>query len=111
MSAFSRNILTDEKNLARILRLIQDLDPVGVGARDLRECLMIQLARKGMGREEIRIAYRILDEMFEEFTKKHYEKIQRKFNIEEDDLRDALDEILKLNPKPGSSYSNNLSRG
>ncbi len=109
--AFARNILTDEKNLARILRMIQDLDPAGVGARDLRECLMIQLARKGLGREEIRTAYRILDEMFEEFTKKHYEKIQRKFNIEEDDLRDALDEILKLNPKPGSSYSNNLSRG
>ncbi len=109
--AFARNILTDEKNLARILRMIQELDPAGVGARDLRECLMIQLTRKDLGREEIRMSYRILDEMFEEFTKKHYDKIQRKFNIEEDDLRDALDEILKLNPKPGSSYSNNLSRG
>ncbi len=109
--AFARNILTDEKNLARILRIIQELDPAGVGAQDLRECLMIQLTRKNMGREEIRTAYRILDEMFEEFTKKHYDKIQRKFNIEEDDLRDALDEILKLNPKPGSSYSNTISRG
>jgi RNA polymerase sigma-54 factor len=64
-----------------------------------------------MERREIRLAYRILDEMFEEFTKKHYDKIQRKFNMEEDDLRDALDEILKLNPKPGSSFSNNLGRG
>jgi RNA polymerase sigma-54 factor len=82
-----------------------------VGARDLRESLMIQLSRKDFGREEIRLAYRILDEMFEEFTKKHYDKIQRKFNIEEEDLRDALDEILKLNPKPGSSFSNNLNKG
>ena len=109
--AFGRNILTDEKELSVILKIIQDLDPAGVGAMDLRESLMIQLARKDLGREEIRLAYRILDEMFEEFTKKHYDKIQRKFNLEEDDLRDALDEILKLNPKPGSSYSNNLSRG
>jgi RNA polymerase sigma-54 factor len=109
--AFARNTMTDVKNLSRILKMIQDLDPAGVGARDLRECLMIQLARKDMGREEIRLAYRILDEMFDEFTKKHYDKIQRKFNVEEDDLREALDEVLKLNPKPGSSYSNNLSRG
>jgi RNA polymerase sigma-54 factor len=109
--AFSRNILTDEKKLTRILHIIQELDPAGVGARDLRESLMIQLTRKDRGREEIRLAYRILDEMFEEFTKKHYDKIQRKFNVDEDDLRDALDEILKLNPKPGSSFSNSLSRG
>ena len=109
--AFGRNLLTNEKKLAEILNIIQELDPAGVGARDLRESLMIQLARKNKQRNEIRLAYRILDEMFEEFTKKHYEKIQRKFNIEEEDLRDALDEILKLNPKPGSSYSNNLSRG
>ena len=109
--AFSRNIFTDVKRLGRILTLIQELDPAGVGARDLRESLMIQLIRKGLGREEIRLAYRIMDEMFEEFTKKHYEKIQRKFNVEEEDLKDALDEILKLNPKPGSSFSNNLNRG
>ncbi len=109
--AFSRNILTNEKQLTRILKMIQDLDPAGVGARDLRESLMIQLARKNLGREEIRLAYRILDEVFEEFTRKHYDKIQRKFNIEEEALREALDEILKLNPKPGSSFSNNLSRG
>jgi len=109
--AFARNIHTDKKSLNRILKLIQEFDPPGVGARDLRECLKIQLTRKDMGREEIRWAYRILDEMFEEFTKKHYDKIQRKLNLEEDNLREALDEILKLNPKPGSSYSNSLSRG
>ena len=109
--AFARNIQTDRKSLGRVLKLIQDLDPPGVGARDLRECLMIQLTRKDMGREEIRWAYRILDEMFEEFTKKHYDKIQRKLNFEEDNIREALDEILKLNPKPGSSFSNSLSRG
>jgi RNA polymerase sigma-54 factor len=82
-----------------------------VGARDLRESLLIQLARKDLRRPDVALAYRILDEMFEEFTKKHYDKIQRKFSIEEDDLRDALDEIMKLNPKPGSSFSNNISRG
>ena len=109
--AFARNVHTDRKSLNRILKLIQELDPPGVGARDLRECLMIQLTRKDMGREEIRWAYMILDEMFEEFTKKHYDKIQRKLNLEEDNIREALDEILKLNPKPGSSYSNSLSRG
>lgn len=109
--AFGRNILTDEKKLAGILKIIQDLDPAGVGARDLRESLMIQLARKDLRRAEIKMAYRILEDTFEEFTKKHYDKIQRKFNIEDDDLRDAIDEILKLNPKPGSSFSNNLNRG
>lgn len=108
--AFSRNMVTSINKLVKILRLIQDLDPAGVGARDLRESLMIQLSRKDMGREEIRLAYRIMDEMFEEFTKKHFDKIQRKFNVEEELLRDAMDEILKLNPKPGSSY-NNLNRG
>lgn len=109
--AFARNIFTDERKLASILSIIQDLDPPGVGARDLRECLMIQLARKHREKDEVALAYRILDEMFDEFTKKHFDKIQRKYNLEEDDLRDALDEILKLNPKPGSSYSNNISRG
>lgn len=109
--AFSRNILTDETKLSSILHIIHELDPAGVGARDLRESLMIQLSRKGMQREEIRMAYRILEDTFEEFTKKHYDKIQRKFNIDEDNLRDAIDEILKLNPKPGSSFSNNLNKG
>ncbi len=109
--AFSRNILTDETKLSSILHIIHELDPAGVGARDLRESLMLQLSRKGMQREEIRMAYRILEDTFEEFTKKHYDKIQRKFNIDEDNLRDAIDEILKLNPKPGSSFSNNLNKG
>jgi len=109
--AFSRNIFTTEKKLQSILLIIQELDPAGVGARDLRESLMIQLSRKEIQRKELRLAYRILEEMFDEFTRKHYDKIQRKFNVEEEDLRDALDEILKLNPKPGSSFSNQLSRG
>jgi RNA polymerase sigma-54 factor len=109
--AFGRNILTDEKKLAGILKIIQELDPAGVGARDLRESLMIQLARKDMRRSEIKMAYRILEDTFEEFTKKHYDKIQRKFNIDDDDIREAIDEILKLNPKPGSSFSNNLNKG
>lgn len=108
--AFARNIITDEKKLSVILKIIQELDPPGVGARDLRECLMIQLSRKEKTREEIVLAWRILNEMFEEFTKKHFEKIQRKFNIDEDQLRDALDEILRLNPKPGSSFSNTINR-
>jgi RNA polymerase sigma-54 factor len=108
--AFSRNIFTDEKKLSAILKIIQELDPPGVGARDLRECLMIQLTRKEKDRGEIVLAWRILNEMFEEFTKKHFDKIQRKFNLDEDQLRDAMDEILRLNPKPGSSFSNTINR-
>jgi RNA polymerase sigma-54 factor len=107
--AFTQNIKTNETELIRILRIIQEFDPPGVGARNLRECLRLQIYRKDDGRPGIVLAGQILRDAFDEFTRKHFDKIQRKFGVEEDTLREAIDEILKLNPKPGSSFSNNIS--
>lgn len=102
--AFTQNIMATKEELEEVLEVIQDFDPPGVGARDLRECLLIQLRRKGEDMDEDRdLAVRILEEQFEEFTKKHYSKIQKKFEVSEDELRDAIDEIIRLNPKPGNS--------
>lgn len=103
--AFHLNKEVKMEDLERYLKLIQDFDPPGVGARDLQECLLLQIHRK-KGNASTSLAGRILQETFEEFTKKHYEKILHKFEINEAELKEAIDEILKLNPKPGSSYSN-----
>ena len=108
---FTQNIKTNEVELIRILRIIQDLDPSGVGARNLRECLRLQLFRKVNQKPEIILAGQILRDAFDEFTRKHFDKIARKFGVDEETLKDAIDEILKLNPKPGSSFSNNISHG
>ena len=107
--AFHRNIEVKLKDLERYLKIIQDFDPPGIGARDLQECLLLQILRK-KGNLSTFLAAKILQETFEEFTKKHYDKIIRKFEITEEDLKGAIDEILKLNPKPGSSYSNPMSK-
>ena len=95
--------LTDEATVERILHLVQELEPVGVGARDLQECLLIQIRRKQDGDITRYTAKIILEEFFEEFTRKHYDKIAKKLEIEDEDLKEAIDEILKLNPKPGGS--------
>jgi RNA polymerase sigma-54 factor len=114
--AFSQNILTDERELLDILEIIQDFDPPGVGARDLQESLKLQLEHKiKTSTHEVenmlfRLAYKIIRNHFNEFTKKHYEKIINKLNLSEDDLRDAVEVILRLNPKPGSAYSNPLNK-
>ncbi len=101
--AFSMNISTNEEEVEEILSLIQDMDPAGIGARDLRECLLIQMRRKQDGDITKFTALKILENYFEEFTKKHYKKILKKLEINEDDLKDAIEEIVKLNPKPGGS--------
>lgn len=101
--AFSANVSTTETEVEEILKLIQDLDPAGVGARDLQECLLIQIQRKQDGDITKFTAKVILEQFFEEFTKKHYDKISKKLEIEDQDLKEAIDEILKLNPKPGGS--------
>ncbi len=101
--AFSANISTDEKEVEDILSIIQEFDPAGVGARDLQECLLIQINRKQDGDITKFTAKKILEDFFEEFTKKHYDKISKKLEIEDEDLKEAIDEILKLNPKPGGS--------
>lgn len=101
--AFSANIMTDEKEVEQVLMIIQELDPAGVGSRDLQECLLIQIRRKQDGDITRYTAKIILENFFEEFTRKHYDKISKKLEIEDEDLKEAVDEILKLNPKPGGS--------
>jgi RNA polymerase sigma-54 factor len=86
-----------------VLELIQDLDPAGVGARSLQECLILQINRRQNGDITRYTAKKILEEHFEEFTKKHYTKLQKKLEIDDEDLKAAIEEIVKLNPKPGGS--------
>lgn len=102
--AFSQNVMTDAREVEELLTLVQDFEPAGVGARSLQECLLIQLHKKP-GNPTLRLAISILEKQFEAFSKKHYEKIMRSLDIEEDELKWALDEILKLNPKPGGGYA------
>ncbi len=104
--AFTQNIYTDKTEVEKALRIVQSLDPSGVGARDLKECLLIQLKRKEKT-ESVNLAFRIIDEAFDKFSKKHYEKLLQKFSISEDKLKRAIEEIEHLNPKPGASYSGN----
>ena len=108
--AFSVNITTTEEELLEILRIIQDFDPIGVGARDLRECLLLQIRAKDQENKEIELAEKIIRHHFDEFTRKHYEKIRNRLGISEEELKGAIDEILKLNPKPGSAFSDPLNK-
>ena len=103
--AFTQNISTTKEEVEEVLSIIQDFEPVGVGARDLKECLTIQM-RKKLKEEpspQKEIALKILTRYFNEFTKKHYDKIIKRADITEEQLREAIDEILRLNPKPGNS--------
>ncbi|MBT8320434.1 MAG: RNA polymerase factor sigma-54 [Eudoraea sp.] len=102
--AFTQNVYVDESSIENVLNIVQDLDPPGVGARSLDECLIIQLKRKNTT-PSIELALEILDKSFEHFTKKHYKKLLQKHSIGEEELKAAVSEIEKLNPKPGGSYS------
>jgi len=104
--AFTQNVYTTEEKIERVLKIVHQLDPAGVGARDLQECLSIQLSRKEQS-PEVDLASNIINNGFEKFTKKHYKKLLSKFNISEDQLKGAIHEIERLNPKPGGSYSGN----
>lgn len=101
--AFSSNVSATEEEVEEILKMVQELDPAGIGARNLRECLLIQLERRQDGDITKYTAKKILQDYFEEFTKKHYKKIIKKLEISEADLKEAIDEIIRLNPKPGGS--------
>lgn len=102
--AFSQSIETDEEELEDLLFKIQTFDPAGIGARNLQECLLIQLERKDEDNEIVQIAKRILESCFNEFSKKHYDKIAKKLGIEdEEQLRESIYLITKLNPKPGGT--------
>jgi len=104
--AFTQNIYTDEKTIEKVLHIVQDLDPAGVAARTLEECLLLQLKRKEVT-PGIELAIQLLEKSFEQFTKKHYQKLIQKHNITEEQLKAAITEIERLNPKPGGSYSGN----
>lgn len=106
--AFNMNIDVSEEELEEILEVVQDFDPPGVGARDLRESLLLQLKRKKG--KEYDLARTIVKDFFGEFTKKHYQKIQGKLELTEEELKEGIEQVLKLNPKPGSSYSNPLNK-
>ena len=104
--AFTQNIYTEEKTIDKVLHIVQDLDPAGVAARTLEECLIIQLKRKEIT-PSIELAIILLEKSFEQFSKKHYQKLIQKHNVTEEQLKDAISEIERLNPKPGGSYSGN----
>ena len=105
--AFTQNVFTSkEKVLELLTTVVQRLDPIGVGARNLKECLVIQL--KAKTENKIRtLAIDLLETSFDHFVKKHYKKLMEKFDISEEELKEVIQEIGKLNPKPGSSYAGN----
>ncbi len=107
--AFSQNITTSSEEILSLLKIIQEFDPAGVGAKNLQECLLIQLKRKESSTKLIENAIFIIEKYFDEFAKKHYEKIIKKLNISEKELKLAIDEILKLNPKPGNSLTKDVT--
>jgi len=105
--AFTQNVFTTEEAVEKTLtEVIHRLDPIGVGARDLKECLIIQLKSKSQ-KESRALAIDVLENAFDHFVKKHYKKLLEKFNISEEKLKEVNTEIGKLNPKPGSSYAGN----
>ena len=105
--AFTANVFTtEEKVIAILTKVVHNLDPVGVGARDLKESLIIQLKTKEKNKIRV-LSIDILDNAFDHFVKKHYKRLQEKFNISEEELKEVNTEISKLNPKPGSSYAGN----
>ncbi|WP_313375617.1 RNA polymerase factor sigma-54 [Chishuiella sp.] len=105
--AFSQNIYTSPEEIENLLtNYIQTMDPIGVGARNLQECLLIQLENKTVT-DSVELAEKLIIESFDAFTKKHYSKLIAKYGVDDDELRDAISEIEKLNPKPGKSFSSN----
>ena len=108
--AFKQSITTTENELEKILEIIHRLDPAGIGSRNLQECLLLQIDRKDLKKSTIAIAREIIKTCFSEFTKKHYDKIIDKLDIGEETLKMAIAEILKLNPKPGSSFSDPFNK-
>ncbi|MDD2330423.1 MAG: RNA polymerase factor sigma-54 [Bacteroidales bacterium] len=106
--AFRLGLEANKEELTQALSVIQEFDPPGVGARDLRECLLIQIRNKEQ-RPPVEMAATILDKHFNEFTKKHYDKILSRMNITEEELKEAIEEILKLNPKPGGNVDDSYT--
>ncbi len=108
--AFRQNVITNLAEVEELINRIQQFEPPGVGARDLQECLLIQLKRKKIELLEsdeeskpVNLAIKALTKYFDEFTKKHYEKIQKGLDIDDDELREVIQQIIRLNPKPGGN--------
>lgn len=101
--AFRQNIIADDKEIEEIIKQIQQFDPAGVGARDLQECLLLQLKRKNTEGIGVQLAIEVMSKYYDEFIKKHYEKIQRGLNLSDEDLKEVINQIIKLNPKPGGN--------
>ncbi len=101
--AFRQNIVATEEQIESIIKKIQLFDPPGICARDLKECLLLQLNRHLLDGRDVHLAINVLDKYFEEFTKKHYEKIQRGLNLTDEDLKTVITAIIRLNPKPGGN--------
>ena len=103
--AFTLGIETTAEELERLLDVIHDLEPAGIGARNLRECLLLQMGQLPMDTPARRLARRILTDYFDEFVKKHYEKLIYRLQVSEEEFRDAIAEIRRLTPKPGNLYA------
>ncbi|TDG35871.1 RNA polymerase sigma-54 factor [Pedobacter changchengzhani] len=101
--AFSQNVMVEEADVLEILRLIQSFDPPGIGARDLKECLLIQLKRKDANNPIIVKAMNIVENYLDEFTRKHYDKLEKSLGLDSEELKEVVNEILRLNPKPGDA--------
>ncbi|MCC8089405.1 MAG: RNA polymerase factor sigma-54 [Rikenellaceae bacterium] len=107
--AFSTGIETDREEIENTLRIIQDLEPAGIGARTLRECLLLQLNARTVITRPLMLAKEIITNYFDEFTKKHYEKLISKLSVSIDDFRDAIEEIVRLSPRPGNLYTGDIT--
>ena len=103
--AFTLGIETSAEELERLLGVLHELEPAGIGARNLRECLLLQMAQIPINSRPRRLARKILTNYFEEFVKKHYEKLMARLQVSEDEFREAIEEITRLSPKPGNLYS------
>lgn len=103
--AFSQNVTCTEKELADLLKIIQQFDPPGTGARDLQECLLLQLGRKISNQQVRELAHRVINDHFDEFVKKHYEKLQKQLDVDDELFKQVINTIIHLNPKPGSAYT------
>ena len=101
--AFRQNVDADEIEIEAIIKQIQQFDPPGICARNLKECLLLQLQRQLSAGKNVALAIQVLDKYFDEFTKKHYEKIQRGLNLTDEDLKTVIGAIIRLNPRPGGN--------
>lgn len=104
--AFTQNIFIEQETLLRVLKKVQGLDPPGVGARSLQECLQIQLERKQNPSKAVILALNIITKAFNEFSKKHYQKLMDKFGVDQEKLKEVFEIVSKLNPKPGGALAN-----